>query len=142
MDKITITNIQIIGFGDNYNRNYGNNLFQLFLEEENIESIYFSQNEYNNPVCFSVELNEKVFSEEEILSKEIFNLMGYYKHKKIFFNNRDVEVAFVLDSNNKISFLAYSYDEIYANVIYPQNKDAIIMDNEKKLATYIEYLYS
>lgn len=144
MKNIIIKDTQIIGFGDNYNcnPNYANNLIEIFPEMENPESIYHSQNEYNSPIYFSTDLTYENFAENEILKKETLTIVGEYKHKKIFLNKKEIEVAFILNNNKKVVFMAYSYNEMHANILYPQKEDVVIISDERKLIKYIEYLYS
>lgn len=145
MKNLNIEVFGIIGYGDmgDSNPNYGNDLIIVSSSMgEVLGQIYFSQSEYNNPIYFNSSVNKEELSEEEIEKTQKFCIIGEYKYKKIFFNKKEVEVAFVIGNNNKILFIAYAYNDIYANVIFPNTEKEAITSEEIELIAYIEHLYS
>lgn len=144
MKNLNIEVIGIVGYGDmgDSNPNYGNDLILVSSSiGEVLGQIYFSQREYNSPIFFNSSVNKEEISEEEIETKQNFYIVGEYKYKKIFFNKKEVEVAFVIGQDNKISFIAYAYDDIYTNVIHPNTEKESITNEENELIAYLEYLY-
>lgn len=134
----------IIGFGDEFgcNPNYSNELISIFVEGEILEKIYFSENEYGNNIVFSSKLTENNFKESDIIQTKETNFVGSYKHKKIFFNKKEIEVSFIVNEKGEVEFIAYYYDDITSNVLYPKQEGTVIIDKEREIISYIEHLYS